>query len=94
VIFDGAGTQWPGVLSDEQHKSHRLYASVADTVAGACGYCAGAFDAKESLHHAKVHFIEDYRGHPSIRGLLADGYQGPDLLTGRHGSSSSARVRW
>ena len=81
VIFDGAGTQWPGVLSDEQHKSHKLYASVADTIAGACGYCAGAFDAKESLYHAKVHLVEDYHGHPSIRGAAGRRVPGLDLLT-------------
>jgi hypothetical protein len=75
VIFDGAGTQWPGVLADPEHKSHKLWESVADTVAGACGYCAGAFDATDSLHHAKVRLIDDYHGHPSIRALLADDYQ-------------------
>ena len=75
VIFDGAGTQWPGVLSDPTHKSHQLWESVADTVAGACGYCAGAFDATDSLHRAKVHLIDEYHGHPSIRTLLADDYQ-------------------
>ena len=75
LIFDGAGTQWPGVLSEGTHKSHQLYASVADTIAGACGYCAGAFGAEDSLHRAKVHLLDTYRGHPSIRSLLADGYQ-------------------
>jgi hypothetical protein len=75
VIFDGAGTQWPGVLADPQHKSHQLWESVADTVAGACGFCAGAFGATEGLHHAKVHLMDEYHGHPSIRSLLADGYQ-------------------
>jgi hypothetical protein len=74
LIFD-AGTQWPGVLSDEKHKAHNLYDSVADTIAGACGYCAGAFDAKESLHHAKVHLLNEYEGHPSIRTLVSEGYQ-------------------
>jgi len=63
------------VLSDPERKSHKLWESVTDTVAGACGYCAGAFDAANSLHHPKVHLIDDYHGHPSIRALLADGYQ-------------------
>lgn len=75
LIFDGAGTQWPGVLSDDQHKAHKLYDSVSDVIAGACGYCAGAFEARESLHHAKVHLLTDYEGHPSVRRLVADGYQ-------------------
>jgi len=75
LVFDGAGTQWPGVLSDEKHKAHKLYASVADTITGACGYCAGAFHAKESLHHAKVPLLDEYQGHPSVRTLVANGYQ-------------------
>jgi hypothetical protein len=75
LIFDGAGTQWPGVLSDENHKPHKLYDAVADTIVRACRFCAGAFDAKESLHHAKVPLLDDYHGHPSIRTMLADGYQ-------------------
>jgi tRNA U54 and U55 pseudouridine synthase Pus10 len=75
VIFDGAGTQWPGLLADERHKSHSLWESVANTVAGACGYCAGAFDANEGLQEAKVHLIDDYHGHPSIRSLAAGGHQ-------------------
>ncbi len=48
---------------------------MADTIEGACRYCAGAFDAKQSLHLAKVPLLDDYHGHPSIRTLLADGYQ-------------------
>ena len=75
LIFDGAATQWPGVLADDKHKAHRLYDSVADVGAGAWGYCAGAFHAKESLHHAKVRLMDEYEGHPSSRRLLADGYQ-------------------
>lgn len=75
LLFDGAATQWPGVLSDEKHTAHLLYAAAADTITGACEFCAGAFEAKEGLHQAKVHLIDDYHGHPSIRRLLVDGYQ-------------------
>jgi glycosyltransferase involved in cell wall biosynthesis len=70
VIFDGAGTQWPGVLSDPQHKSPRLWESVADTVAGAYGYYAGAFDATDGLPGA------DLRAGLAPRGKLLVGYLG------------------
>ena len=73
LVFDGAGTQWPGLLADESHEAHRLYDAVADTIAGACGYCAGAFGAKESLHHARVNLLDEYHGHPSLRKLMAEG---------------------
>ncbi|MPZ27460.1 MAG: hypothetical protein GEV12_13905 [Micromonosporaceae bacterium] len=75
LIFDGAGTKWPGVLAEPQHTAHRLYQEVEDRVAGACGYCARAFEAEHSVKGAHVHLMDEYEGHPSIRGLVADGYQ-------------------
>lgn len=44
-------------------------------MAGACDYCAGAFDATDSVQGADVKLLSEYRRHPSIRGLLADGSQ-------------------
>ncbi len=75
VIFDGAATKWPGVLSDPQHRAHKLYEAVADRIAGACGFCARAFDAEQGVKTAHVHLLEEYEGHPSVRRLVADGYQ-------------------
>jgi hypothetical protein len=75
VIFDGAATKWPGVLSEPQHKYHKLYEAVTDTVAGACGYCARAFQADQDVQTAHVRLLEEYEGHPSVRRLVADGYQ-------------------
>ncbi|HEY3033028.1 MAG TPA: hypothetical protein VGJ54_00010 [Streptosporangiaceae bacterium] len=75
VIFDGAATKWPGVLSDPQHKYHKLYEEVTDKIAGACGYCARAFRADQDVRTAQVHLLEEYDGHPSLRRLVADGYQ-------------------
>ncbi len=75
VIFDGAGTRWPGVLADPQHKSHRLFEQVRDVVSGACGFCARAFEAEEHVHSAKVPLLEEYHDHPSLRRLVASGYQ-------------------
>lgn len=75
LIFDGAGTKWPGVLADPQHKSHALFEQVFDVVAGAFGLCARAFEAEEHVHEAKVPLLEEYDDHPSIRRLVASGYQ-------------------
>jgi hypothetical protein len=75
LIFDGAGTQWLGLLSDPEHKAHRLFEHVRDVVSGACGYCSRAFDAEEGVHHAHVKLLEEYDDHPSIRSLVASGYQ-------------------
>lgn len=75
VVFDGAATRWPAALSDERHRAHSLYQAVADTVEGACGYCARAFEAEHSVRDAHVHLLSEYEGHPSIRRLVSEGRQ-------------------
>lgn len=75
LIFDGAGTAWVPELERKEHKAHRLYAAVADRVAGVCAYCAGAFGVKEAVAALKVPLAGEYDGHPSLRRLVHDGYQ-------------------
>lgn len=75
LIFDGAGTQWPGVLSDPNHRGHGLFEQVHDVITGACGSCSRAFHAEEGLQHAHVKPMEEYHGHPSIRDLVVSGHQ-------------------
>ena len=75
LIFDGAGTRWPGELDRSDHRAHQLWSDVRDTVAGACDYCAEAFDATRSVEDASVKLLNEYHRHPSLRGLLADGFR-------------------
>lgn len=75
LIFDGAGTQWVSELCKPEHMLHGLYASVSDKVAGACGFCAQAFHAKEKVTACHVPLLEEYAGHPSFKKLIAGGYQ-------------------
>lgn len=75
LIFDGAGTKWPGVLSDPEHLAHGMYRAVSDVVAGACSFCAKAFEAEEGVRTAHVHLMDEYEGHPSIRRLVSEGHQ-------------------
>lgn len=74
LIHDGAGTKWVAALADEQHKYHRLYEDVKDT-AGACVYCARAYGVKEAVEAAGVEMLDEYKGHPSIRQLIVDGFE-------------------
>lgn len=74
VIFDGAGTKWPGVLSEPNHPAHGLYASVADSIAGACKYCANAFGATAGVEQAGLRLLDENEGHPSLRQYAAQGY--------------------
>lgn len=75
LIFDGAATKWPSVLADSEHKAHGLYEQVQDVVAGACGFCARAFESESDVKAQHVHLLEEYDGHPSIRKMINDGYQ-------------------
>jgi hypothetical protein len=74
VILDGAGTKWAPELASEEHKYHRLFDEVRDD-AGACVYCARAYGVKEGVEAAGVGLIDEFKGHPSVRRLIADGYE-------------------
>ncbi len=75
LLFDGAGTKWIGELAKPQHPSHALYQSARAAITGACSYCATAFGVREAIQKAGIPLIEEYRRHPSIRQLVAGGYQ-------------------
>jgi len=74
LLFDGAGTQWIRELVDPAHKYHSAFESVRDIVSGACSYCASAYCVTEDVERAGIALLEEYDQHPSIRGLIADGY--------------------
>ena len=44
-------------------------------IEGACSYCAGAFEVTEKLKDAKIELIDEFKGHPSFKKLIDDGYQ-------------------
>lgn len=75
LIFDGGGTVWPGLLSEEAHPAHELWESVHHVVAGACSFCADAFGATSGVEQAGVKLLDEYDRHPSFRSLLHEGYQ-------------------
>ena len=75
LIFDGAGTKWVGELAKPDHRYHELFQAVRDRVAGACGYCAHAYGAEEDVHREQLALLDEYEHHPSLRRLLAEGFQ-------------------
>lgn len=75
LIFDGAGTKWIGELSAPTHNSHVLYEAVEDQITGVCQYCAKAFGATDAVQAAGVPLLDEYQQHPSLRNLIADGFQ-------------------
>src|SRR4051812_16743389 len=60
VLFQGAGTRWAGVLADEGHALHGLYANVRPQIAGASDACATAFDARAGVAAAGLDFIAEH----------------------------------
>jgi hypothetical protein len=75
VIFDGIGVKWIPELVASDHKYHRLFEEVRDVVSGACVYCSRAFGVKDAVEKAGIPFLDEFRGHPSIRSLMASGHQ-------------------
>jgi hypothetical protein len=75
LIFDGAGTKWIGEFAQPDHRAHPLYEAVRDQVAGACAYCAGAFGVRDTVEKHGVHVLDEYDHHPSIRRLVAEGFE-------------------
>ena len=75
IIFDGAGVRWAAELSKPDHRLHERFEGVRDKVAGACHYCAGAFDVRDELEQIGFPLLRDHKGHPSLRSLVHDGYE-------------------
>lgn len=74
VIFDGAGVKWIPALSDPEHKYHRAFERVRESVAGACAYCSTAYGVKDQVEASGVPLLSEFEGHPSVRNLITDGY--------------------
>lgn len=74
LVLDGAGTKWAPELAKDDHKYHRLFEDVRDKAA-ACVYCARAYGVKDEIEAAGVGLLDEYKGHPSIRQLITDGFE-------------------
>ena len=77
LIFDGGGTKWIEEFSKE-HKMTPLPQSLKSSgvIAGVCDYCDTSFgEEKDLLKKEELPLIDEYKGHPSIARLFADGYQ-------------------
>jgi hypothetical protein len=75
IVFDSAGTRWIPELAKPEHKYHQRFMAPKPRVAGACAYCAAAFGVRKEVEAAQVELLDEYEQHPSIRRLVADGYE-------------------
>ena len=79
LLFQGAGTRWPAVLSKADHPAHELFKRVEGVVAGVSSGCADVFGASEDAQAAGMDLISENpvpgtSGLPSMRRLLSEGY--------------------
>lgn len=74
-IFDGAGTRWLPELANEEHDAHPLYQAVEGHITGACKFCSRAFGVRKEVEELGIPLLDDYDQHPSLRSLVADGYE-------------------
>lgn len=79
VLFHGAGTRWPEVLSAPDHPAFDLFEAVRHTVAGVSCGCADVFGAAEAVAHSGLALIKNNplpgtSGLASLRALTEDGY--------------------
>lgn len=75
MLFDGAGTEALAKISDPKHQLYPLFEPVADTVHGACSFCARAFGVWTTVKERAIPLLDEYHEHPSLRKLLYEKYQ-------------------
>ncbi|TVR64001.1 MAG: hypothetical protein EA422_07630 [Gemmatimonadales bacterium] len=75
LVFDGAAVAWIPILADPDHSLHKVFHSVRPHIAGACEFCAGAFDVKGQIRGAQVAFLSEFEGHPSLRTRLVEDWK-------------------
>lgn len=78
LIFDGGGTKWIGELSKQDHPLSPIFSSVkaSGAISGVCEYCVGSFGGNtRKIEECGLPLAGDYMGHPSIAGIIGDGFQ-------------------
>ena len=80
ILFQGAGTRWPGEMNNENHPVYDLYKAVEDKVAGVSCGCADVFGSAEEATKSGFDLIKDNAvpgtsGLPSLQKLRSDGYE-------------------
>jgi hypothetical protein len=79
ILFQAAGTRWPGVLDKADHPAHALYQAVKDKVAGVSCGCADVFGVRAEVEKSGYDLLTENAvpgttGFPSLRRLTNEGY--------------------
>jgi hypothetical protein len=73
LVLDGAGVKWAGELASADHKYNRVFEAVREQT-GACVYCSRAYGVLDPVEKSGVTLLDEYKGHPSLRQLVVDGW--------------------
>ena len=80
LIFDGNGTKWLDIISNETSKFdflNKLFKEITEMgiIYKACGFCSTRKEVKESLSAKNIQFLSEFEGHPDVGKLINDGCQ-------------------
>jgi hypothetical protein len=80
VIFQGAGTRWPGLLAEPTHPVNGLFEAVRHTVTGASHGCALLFGAEPGVAANGIELLAENpvpgtAGVAGLRRLVEDGHR-------------------
>lgn len=79
LFLDGEATKWPAEFADEPDRPFSYdWERIEERglLAGACGYCANAFDVAEACELADIQLLSDADEHaPAVPKLAAEGYE-------------------
>jgi hypothetical protein len=59
LVFQGAGTRWPGRLAQLAHPANALYNAVRDSVKGVSSACSEVFGARPGVERAGLALLRD-----------------------------------
>jgi len=59
ILFQGTGTRWPSIISQEGHPAYDLYNALKEQVAGVSSGCADVFGASEDAVASGFELIKD-----------------------------------
>lgn len=79
VFLDGVATKWPAEFAENAGRPFsRNWTQIEQRglLAGACGYCANAFDSAEACEASGVTLLSDSDEHaPAVAQLADEGYE-------------------
>lgn len=79
LFLDGKATKWPATYAEDpdapfNHDWEQI--RERGLLAGACGYCANAFDAAEACEDSEIDLLSDATEHaPAVARLAEEGYE-------------------